>query len=197
MMIGALMHATIFGHVTNIVHRSFARRSEYDSKWSDLKQFTELHNMPKQLKQRMQDYFQSVWSINNGIDVTEVKFNLVSLFIFAKGVNYRIRTTPPCHFHHLENCVRQFSKTSWWKTSFIGLEFSTLITIGCNSADNAAAIPRCLKMWKILCTSLLPYPQAIKKQLQGTSSIYVPCSKHNLQHCESDHTNRTIIGITW
>ena len=51
MMIGALMHATIFGHVTNIVHRSFARRSEYDSKWSDLKQFTELHNMPKQLKQ--------------------------------------------------------------------------------------------------------------------------------------------------
>ena len=42
MMIGALMHATIFGHVTNIVHRSFARRSEYDSKWSDLKQFTEV-----------------------------------------------------------------------------------------------------------------------------------------------------------
>ena len=75
MMIGALMHATIFGHVTNIVHRSFARRSEYDSKWSDLKQFTEVHNMPKQLKQRMQDYFQSVWSINHGIDVTEVKFN--------------------------------------------------------------------------------------------------------------------------
>lgn len=83
MMIGALMHATIFGHVTNIVHRSFARRSEYDSKWSDLKQFTELHNMPKQLKQRMQDYFQSVWSINNGIDVTEVKFNLVLLFTFT------------------------------------------------------------------------------------------------------------------
>ena len=79
-MIGALMHATIFGHVTNIVHRSFARRSEYDSKWSDLKQFTELHNMPKQLKQRMQDYFQSVWSINNGIDVTEVKFNLVTFY---------------------------------------------------------------------------------------------------------------------
>ena len=81
MMIGALMHATIFGHVTNIVHRSFARRSEYDSKWSDLKQFTELHNMPKQLKQRMQDYFQSVWSINNGIDVTEVKLNLAHFLL--------------------------------------------------------------------------------------------------------------------
>ena len=72
MMVGALMHATIFGHVTNIVQRSYARRSEYTSKWSDLKQFTEVHNVPKQLKQRMQDYFQSVWSINHGIDVTEV-----------------------------------------------------------------------------------------------------------------------------
>ena len=72
MMVGALMHATIFGHVTNIVQRSYARRSEYNSKWSDLKQFTEVHNVPKQLKQRMQDYFQSVWSINHGIDVTEV-----------------------------------------------------------------------------------------------------------------------------
>lgn len=72
MMVGALMHATIFGHVTNIVQRSYARRSEYNSKWSDLKQFTEVHNVPKQLKQRMQDYFQSVWSINHGMDVTEV-----------------------------------------------------------------------------------------------------------------------------
>ena len=72
MMVGALMHATIFGHVTNIVQRSYARRSEYNSKWSDLKQFTEVHNVPKQLKQRMQDYFQSVWSINHGMDVQEV-----------------------------------------------------------------------------------------------------------------------------
>ena len=72
MMVGALMHATIFGHVTNIVQRSYARRSEYNSKWSDLKQLAEVHNVPKQLKQRMQDYFQSVWSINHGIDVTGV-----------------------------------------------------------------------------------------------------------------------------
>ena len=45
MMIGALMHATIFGHVTNIVQRSYARRSEYDTKWSDLKQFTEVEQL--------------------------------------------------------------------------------------------------------------------------------------------------------
>ena len=72
MMVGALSHATIFGHVTNIVQRIYARRSEYETKWRDLKHFTEVHNVPKQLKQRMQDYFQTVWSINHGIDVSQV-----------------------------------------------------------------------------------------------------------------------------
>jgi hypothetical protein len=31
-----------------------------------------LHNqMPKELKQRMQDYFQTMWSLNHGIDINE------------------------------------------------------------------------------------------------------------------------------
>ena len=80
MMVGALSHATIFGHVTNIVQRIYARRSEYDAKWRDLKHFTEVHNVPKQLKQRMQDYFQTVWSINHGIDVSQVS-SIVNGFI--------------------------------------------------------------------------------------------------------------------
>lgn len=31
--------------------------------------------MPKELKQRMQDYFQTVWSMNHGIDINEVNFH--------------------------------------------------------------------------------------------------------------------------
>ena len=72
MMVGALMHATIFGHVTNLLQRMYARRSEYNSKWSDLKEFTVVHSLPKQLKQKMQDYFQTVWSINHGIEPMQV-----------------------------------------------------------------------------------------------------------------------------
>lgn len=30
--------------------------------------------MPKELKQRMQDYFQTMWSLNHGIDIYEVIF---------------------------------------------------------------------------------------------------------------------------
>ena len=72
MIVGALFHASIFGHVTNLVQRMYARKSEYNTKWSDLKEFTAVHSVPKQLKQKMQDYFQTVWSLNHGIDPMQV-----------------------------------------------------------------------------------------------------------------------------
>ncbi|CAO1302110.1 unnamed protein product [Diamesa hyperborea] len=71
MLIGALMHAVVFGNVTAIIQRMYSRRSQYQSKWRDLKDFIALHSMPKELKQRMQDYFQTVWSLNHGIDINE------------------------------------------------------------------------------------------------------------------------------
>ena len=82
-------------------------------------------------------------------------------------VNYVIRSTPPSVCRHFENCVRQFSKTSWWKSSFIGLEFSTSIIIGCNYVNNAAALSRCLILWKILCACHLPYPKEYKNNLSS------------------------------
>uniref|UniRef100_A0A182WMG7 Cyclic nucleotide-binding domain-containing protein n=1 Tax=Anopheles minimus TaxID=112268 RepID=A0A182WMG7_9DIPT len=66
------MHAVVFGNVTAIIQRMYSRRSLYQSKWRDLKDFIALHQMPKELKQRMQDYFQTMWSLNHGIDVYEI-----------------------------------------------------------------------------------------------------------------------------
>ena len=71
---------------------------------------------------------------------------LVKLYIKPKGVNYRIRSTPPSVCRHFKNCVRQFSKTSWWKSFFIGFGFSTSITIGCNIVYNVNnADPKAIK----------------------------------------------------
>ena len=53
MLIGALMHAVVFGNVTAIIQRMYARRSQYQTKLRDLKDFFRLHQIPKQLKQRM------------------------------------------------------------------------------------------------------------------------------------------------
>ncbi|XP_019756627.2 potassium voltage-gated channel subfamily H member 8 isoform X2 [Dendroctonus ponderosae] len=71
MLIGALMHAVVFGNVTAIIQRMYSRRSLYHTKWRDLKDFFTLHQIPKELKNRMQDYFQTMWSLNHGIDIHE------------------------------------------------------------------------------------------------------------------------------
>ncbi|XP_043597780.1 potassium voltage-gated channel subfamily H member 8 isoform X1 [Bombus pyrosoma] len=71
MLIGALMHAVVFGNVTAIIQRIYSRRSLYQTKLRDLKDFFVLHQIPEELKQRMQDYFQTMWSLNHGIDIHE------------------------------------------------------------------------------------------------------------------------------
>lgn len=69
----ALMHATVFGNVTSIIQRMYLRRSLYQTKWRDLKDFLAINQIPKELRQRMQDYFQTMWSLNQGIDINEVR----------------------------------------------------------------------------------------------------------------------------
>lgn len=71
-LFSALMHAVVFGNVTAIIQRMYSRRSLYQSKWRDLKDFLTINQVPKELKQRMQDYFQTMWSLNHGIDIHEV-----------------------------------------------------------------------------------------------------------------------------
>lgn len=45
--------------------------------------------MPKELKQRMQDYFQTMWSLNHGIDIYEVTIDiLVSAFSICLKIIY-------------------------------------------------------------------------------------------------------------
>lgn len=85
------MHAVVFGNVTAIIQRMYSRRSLYHTKWRDLKDFLALHEIPKELKQRMQDYFQTMWSLNHGIDLHEVSFVLTESVKMKEsnwGINY-------------------------------------------------------------------------------------------------------------
>ncbi|XP_044033933.1 potassium voltage-gated channel subfamily H member 4 isoform X2 [Siniperca chuatsi] len=72
MLIGALMHALVFGNVTAIIQRMYSRRSLYHTRMKDLKDFIRVHRLPQQLKQRMLEYFQTTWSVNNGINANEL-----------------------------------------------------------------------------------------------------------------------------
>ncbi|KAF5404071.1 hypothetical protein PHET_02606 [Paragonimus heterotremus] len=68
----ALMHAAVFGNVTAIIQRIYARRTAFQSKTQDLKDFVRVHHIPKPLQRRMEDFFQTTWAINRGIDVSEI-----------------------------------------------------------------------------------------------------------------------------
>uniref|UniRef100_A0A672IC75 Voltage-gated inwardly rectifying potassium channel KCNH3 n=1 Tax=Salarias fasciatus TaxID=181472 RepID=A0A672IC75_SALFA len=68
----ALMHAVVFGNVTAIIQRMYSRRSLYHTRTKDLKDFIRVHRLPKALEQRMLECFQTMWSVNNGIDVSEL-----------------------------------------------------------------------------------------------------------------------------
>lgn len=68
----ALMHAVVFGNVTAIIQRMYSRRSLYHSRMKDLKDFIRVHRLPRTLKQRMLEYFQTTWAVNSGIDANEV-----------------------------------------------------------------------------------------------------------------------------
>ncbi|XP_053121378.1 potassium voltage-gated channel subfamily H member 8 [Hemicordylus capensis] len=72
MLVGALMHALVFGNVTAIIQRMYSRWSLYHTRTKDLKDFIRVHHLPQQLKQRMLEYFQTTWSVNNGIDSNEL-----------------------------------------------------------------------------------------------------------------------------
>ncbi|XP_025102647.1 potassium voltage-gated channel subfamily H member 8-like isoform X3 [Pomacea canaliculata] len=72
MLVGAMMHALVFGNVTAFIQRMYARRANFHAKTKDMKEFFRFHHFPKPLKTRMQEYFQTTWSVNNGIDVREI-----------------------------------------------------------------------------------------------------------------------------
>ncbi len=72
-LLTALMHAVVFGNVTAIIQRMYSRRSLYHTRMKDLKDFIRVHRLPQQLKQRMLEYFQTTWSVNNGINANEVR----------------------------------------------------------------------------------------------------------------------------
>ncbi|XP_076453438.1 voltage-gated delayed rectifier potassium channel KCNH8-like isoform X2 [Babylonia areolata] len=72
MLVGAMMHAVVFGNVTAFIQRMYARRATFHAKTKDLKEFFRFHHFPKTLKTRMQEYFQTMWSVNNGIDVRDI-----------------------------------------------------------------------------------------------------------------------------
>ena len=94
-----MMHAVVFGNVTAIIQRLYARRQNYHSRTKDLKDFTRTHHIPKPLKHRMQEYFQTMWSMNNGMETGEVN-STNKILVFCRVIN---PFTPADQFSQIQN----------------------------------------------------------------------------------------------
>lgn len=72
MLIGALMHAAIFGNVAAIIQKLYANRVRYHSRANEIKQFIRVHRIEPDLANRLEDYFHTTWSLSGGVDTSEI-----------------------------------------------------------------------------------------------------------------------------
>uniref|UniRef100_T1IIG6 Potassium voltage-gated channel protein eag n=1 Tax=Strigamia maritima TaxID=126957 RepID=T1IIG6_STRMM len=72
MIIGALLYATIFGHVTTIIQQMTSATARYHEMLNNVREFMKLHEVPKALSERVMDYVVSTWAITKGIDTSKV-----------------------------------------------------------------------------------------------------------------------------
>uniref|UniRef100_A0A1I8H9P1 Potassium voltage-gated channel protein eag n=4 Tax=Macrostomum lignano TaxID=282301 RepID=A0A1I8H9P1_9PLAT len=72
MLLGALVYATIFGNVTTIFQQMYASRARYHEMMNSIKEFMKIHDVPRELGERVMDYVTSSWAITKGIDTTKV-----------------------------------------------------------------------------------------------------------------------------
>ncbi|GAB6032218.1 hypothetical protein CHUAL_010860 [Chamberlinius hualienensis] len=72
MIIGALLYATIFGHVTTIIQQMTSATARYHDMLNSVREFMKLHQVPKALSERVMDYVVSTWAMSKGIDTQKV-----------------------------------------------------------------------------------------------------------------------------
>lgn len=112
------MHAVVFGNVTAIIQRMYARRFLYHSRTRDLRDYIRIHRIPKPLKQRMLEYFQATWAVNNGIDTTEVRGTPgLALPAFAPSCTWPKILTSELGGQGMQNSGFSASALSWEDSS--------------------------------------------------------------------------------
>lgn len=62
--------------------------------------------MPKELKQRIEDYFQTSWSLSHGIDIYEVKYDFSAFSLFSFLCRVRLVN------HSYKNCRRSIKSVA-------------------------------------------------------------------------------------
>ena len=68
----ALLYASIFGNVTTIFQEFTSNTARYHEVLNSVREFMKLHQVDKQLAERVVDYVISSWAVTKGIDKDRV-----------------------------------------------------------------------------------------------------------------------------
>lgn len=112
MLMGAVMHAAIFGNVTAIIHGQYSSNFRYRKESLQINEFIRYFKIKNPLARRLRDYSRHTWSQTKGTDMAKV------LKKFPDGLQYEV------HLHmHLtvlsdsflfndftESCLRALAK---------------------------------------------------------------------------------------
>lgn len=70
------MYASIFGNVSAIIQRLYSGTTRYHTHLLRVKEFIRFHQIPGDLRQKLEEYFQHAWSYTNGINMNAVGYTL-------------------------------------------------------------------------------------------------------------------------
>ena len=119
--VSALLYAAIFGNVTTIVQQLYSSSARYHEMLNNIREFMKLHQVPKELSERVMDYVVSSWAATKGINSDKVRGRRLPI-CFSKRV--RIKILILLNISHTNSFDRFiFSKFHW---NFNWLQFETL-----------------------------------------------------------------------
>lgn len=112
MLMGAVMHAAIFGNVTAIIHGQYSSNFRYRKESLQINEFVRYFKIKNPLARRLRDYSRHTWSQTKGTDMTKV------LQKFPDGLQYEIHLhmhltvlSDSFLFHNFpESCLRALAK---------------------------------------------------------------------------------------
>ncbi|XP_020618939.1 potassium voltage-gated channel subfamily H member 7-like isoform X4 [Orbicella faveolata] len=113
MLMGAVMHAAIFGNVTAIIHGQYSSNFRYRKESLQINEFVRYFKIKNPLARRLRDYSRHTWSQTKGTDMAKV------LKKFPDGLQYEIHLhmhltvlSDSFLFHDFDDsCLKALSKT--------------------------------------------------------------------------------------
>ncbi|KAF5399958.1 Ion transport and Cyclic nucleotide-binding domain containing protein [Paragonimus heterotremus] len=191
MLIGSLMYAGIFGHVSAIIQRLYSGTARYHTQMLRVKEFIRFHQIPNPLKRRLEEFFQHAWSYTNGIDMNLVlrSFPECLQADICLHLNRNLLETCPPFKGASQGCLRSLAlklKTTHVPPGDTLVHKGDVLCFICFIARGSIEILMGSDIVAVLCQGDVFGQSPFAYTLVGQSNFYVRaltyCDLHKIQH---------------